>query len=353
MRLATSAIALIGLLLTAGSLKAEPARIGIAAPLSGPSELLGRQMLEGARAAAGDVPLNIVADDCSGESGAAAARHFVAAGVPIVVGFLCTESLEAALPILKSADIPVITPAVRTESLTDQRDKTGWLFYRLAPRADGEANAVATRLTRLWRDDLFAIVDDGTIYGRDLAESFRAAAELAALKPVFVDTYRPQSENQVALVARLRKAGAAHVFVGGDRDDIAIMTRDAASLGATVDFAGGETLRSAAGSVRLGAGTIMVGLPEWSDVADPAILAELGNQHIIAEGYVLPTYTAVQIARAADLSAPVGTAAAQRLTGSFRTVLGDIAFDAKGDLAKDPYGLFKFDGSRFVPEDAP
>ncbi len=78
----------------------------------------------------------------------------------------------------------------------------------------------------------FAIVDDGTIYGRELAESFRLAAEQAGLKPVFVDTFRPQMDNQIGLIGRLRKAGATHVFVGGDRDDIAIMARDAAELAA-------------------------------------------------------------------------------------------------------------------------
>ena len=48
-------------------------------------------------------------------------------------------------------------------------------MFRLGPRGDDERNAAATLLTRLWADELFAIVDDGTIYGRELAESFRAA----------------------------------------------------------------------------------------------------------------------------------------------------------------------------------
>ena len=78
-------------------------------------------------------------------------------------------------------------------------------------------------------DELFAIIDDGTIYGRELAESFALAAEQAGLKPVFVDTFRPQLDNQIGLVGRLSKAGATHVFAGGDRDDIAIMGRDAGS----------------------------------------------------------------------------------------------------------------------------
>src|SRR5690606_26619730 len=159
------------------------------------------------------------------EGGAAAARRFAEERVSVVVGFLCTESIEAALPILKEAGIPVITPGVRTDSLTDGREKTGWPVYRLAPRADEEQKAVAEIITDRWRNEHFAIIDDGTIYGRNLAENLRAAAELQALKPVFIDTFRPQLDNQIGLVGRLRKAGATHVSVGGARSDTAIVVR--------------------------------------------------------------------------------------------------------------------------------
>ena len=348
MQLAKIATVLLAWSLAAGPARAEPARIGVVAPLSGPSEMLGKQVVGGARAAAGDAALEIVDDACSSEGGADAARRLVEAKVKIVIGFLCTEAIEAALPIFKDAQIPVITPGVRTDSLTDRRDKTGWPVHRLAPRADAEGEAFASLLVPLWRDSLFAVVDDGTIYGRDLAETFRAAAEIKALKPVFVDTFRPQMENQIGLVGRLRKAGAANVMVGGDRDDIAAMTRDAAALGARLTFAGGETLRSASNGVPLAAGTLMVGLPEWAEIADPAVLAELSGRQVIAEGYFLPAYAAAQVAIAAAASriGPDGTAL---LTGPFATALGPVSFDPKGDLTKNPYSLFRYDGTRFMP----
>src|SRR5690606_40871144 len=101
--------------------------------------------------------------------------------------------------------------------------------------------AVANLLIDKWRSNHFAIIDDGTIYGRELAENLRAEAELAGLEPVLVDTFRPQLENQIGLVGRLRRSGATHVFVGGDRFDIAVIARDARNLGYDVTFAGGDT----------------------------------------------------------------------------------------------------------------
>ncbi|GLS33150.1 amino acid-binding protein [Mesorhizobium albiziae] len=328
---------------------ANAAEVGVAAPLSGTSELLGVQVRAGASSAAGKsgVRLEIVDDACSAEGGAAAAQKFVAAEVKIVVGFLCAEALEAAMPTLKQAGIPVITVGVRTDSLTDRREKTGWPVFRLGPRADSEQQAARALIPPLWRSELFAIIDDGTIYGRELAESVRAAAEENALKPVFVDTFRPELDNQVGLVGRLRKAGATHVFVGGDRDDVAIIGRDAKGLGMNVTLAGGEALRAAAGDTPLQAGTLMVGLPEPAEVASPDAIAALKAEEIIPEGYVLPAYAAVEIA--ATVLAGASTSPSERLgVDEFQTALGKIRFDAKGDLNQNPYRLFRFDGTRFA-----
>ncbi|TGP96094.1 MULTISPECIES: ABC transporter substrate-binding protein [unclassified Mesorhizobium] len=349
---ATISIALAWLLLT-GAAGAQTLTIGVAAPLSGPSAILGKQIEAGAELAAeaDGVQLKTVDDACTGDGGAAAAREFAAAKVNVVIGFLCTEAIEAAMPILKDANIPVITVGVRTESLTDRRAKTGWPVYRLGPRGDDERNAVASNLTRLWRDELFAIIDDGTIYGREIAETFRAAAEQAALKPVFVDTFRPQLDNQIGLIGRLKKAGATHVFAGGDGDDIAIMGRDAAQLQAGIVLAGGENLRTPPGDVPYASGTLMIAQPEWADIASPKVLESFAARKIVPDGYTLPGYAAVEIAKAAAaLSESSGKPLTDALTGhDFTTAIGPVRFDAKGDLSRSPYRVFRFDGTRFVP----
>ena len=351
MRPGATISAALAWLFLAGAASAQTLTIGVAAPLSGPSAILGKQIEAGAglAAQANGVELKTEDDACTADGGAAAARAFAAAKVSVVVGFLCTEAIEAAMPILKDANIPVITVGVRTESLTDRRAKTGWPVYRLGPRGDDERNAVASTLTRLWQKELFAIIDDGTIYGREMAETFRAAAEQAALKPVFVDTFRPQLDNQIGLVGRLKKAGATHVFAGGDGDDIAIMGRDTAQLQAGIVFAGGENLRAPPGDVPYATGTLMIAPPEWADVADPKVLESFSAQKIVPDGYTLPAYAAVEIAKAASaLSSDKPLADA--LTGhDFITAIGPIRFDAKGDLSQSPYRVFRFDGTRFVP----
>lgn len=353
MRPGTRTIAALAWLFVANSAIAQTLLVGVAAPLSGPSAILGKQVAAGTSLAAqaNGIELKTVDDACTADGGASAARDFAAAKVSVVVGFLCTDAIEAAMPILKDANIPVITVGVRTESLTDRRAKTGWPVYRLGPRGDDERNAVASTLTRLWQNELFAIIDDGTIYGREMAETFRAAAEQAALKPVFVDTFRPQLDNQIGMIGRLKKAGATHVFAGGDGDDIAIMGRDAAQLQAGITFAGGENLRTPPGDVPYAGGTLMIAPPEWADVTDPKVLESFSAQKIVPDGYALPAYAAIEIAKAASaLSESSGKPLTDALTGQdFTTAIGAVRFDAKGDLSRSPYRVFRFDGTRFVP----
>jgi branched-chain amino acid transport system substrate-binding protein len=350
-----AATALALLIAPALPAEAQQLRIGLAAPLSGASERLGVQMRQGAEAAAaafaqGQVELVTVDDGCTAEGGAAAARQFVEQKVAVVTGFLCTESIQAAMPVLSEAGIAVVTPAVRTDSLTDQRERTGWPVYRFAPRADDEREAVASILTRRWREALFAIIDDGTIYGRELSESFRLAAEQAGLKPVFVDTFRPGLDNQIGLAGRLRRAGATHVFVGGDRSDIAILARDARTMDFDLTIAGGEALRAAPADIPLENGVLMVGLPEWSEAASPQVLEFLASRQVLPEGYVLPAYAALEIAASAALASQgAGSNATAVLdTRTFNTALGAVAFDAKGDAKRDFYRLFEYRDGAFV-----
>ena len=151
-------------------------------------------------------------------------------------------------------------------------------------------------------------------------------------------------------MGRLRKAGATHVLAGGDRDDIAIIARDAAQLDAGIVVAGGETLR-AQGDIPLTEGMLMIALPAWSKVEDPAIAAAFADREIQPEGYVLPTFAAVQVVAAVlgDAGA-TGKPLAERMAGrDFATVLGTVRFDDQGDLAQNPYRAFRFDGSRFAP----
>ncbi|RVD67549.1 ABC transporter substrate-binding protein, partial [Mesorhizobium sp. M4A.F.Ca.ET.029.04.2.1] len=131
----------------------------------------------------------------------------------------------------------------------------------------------------------------------------------------------------------------------------AIMGRDAGSLNAGITLAGGENLRTPPGNVPYAAGTLMIAPPEWAEAADPKVVQAFAERSVIPEGYVLPAYAAVEIAKAATAEAESsGKPLAEALTGrDFATAIGPIRFDDKGDLSQSPFRAFRFDGTRFVP----
>jgi len=336
---------------------ADALKIGVAAPVTGAFQALGHQLVDGARVAiskaSGALQADMVTadDQCTPEGGTAAANALVAQKVDIVVGFLCSDALEAAVPILDEKHIPIITPGVRAPTLTEERAATRPPVFRLQPEPDMEAEAAADILGRLWRDKLFAIVDDGTIYGRDLAETVRLDLEQKGLKSVFDDTYRPGLDNQASLVIRLKRAGATAAFVGGQRDDVAVIGRDAARLDVPLVLAGGEALRAAPGAVDLEPGTLMIGPPLAEDLPSAAAAdAAINQAGALAEGYAVPAYAAVEIAeQAAKKAAASGAAPADVLAKTeFSTALGPVRFGQNGSRTGNPYQVYRYDGQHFV-----
>ncbi|PYE89728.1 ABC transporter substrate-binding protein [Phyllobacterium leguminum] len=339
-------------------------RIGVATPLSGPFALLGQQLADGAHIAAtsaaptGQTVTPIIIDDkCTAEGGSAAARTFIEAKVQIVAGFLCTEALEAALPQLAEKNIPVVTPAIRERNLTERRAKSPFPIFRLALSSERQAASIGDILGRLWRDKPFAILDDGTIRGRELAHHVRLGLEAKGLKPVLVETFRPGLENQAALAALLKRAGASQAFIGGERDDAAAIAGATAAIGHPVTVIGDEALRAVPGTIDLVPGTLMIAMPEAETLPEAAgALAAFHAAGREAEGYAVPGYAALQIAMEALVAAaePQEQPVAAMLRGRmFNTALGPIRFDASGYRGDNPYRLFRYDGTRFVPENLP
>lgn len=348
--LSTLAAAASGLIAT----QASAAGIAVVAPQTGPYASLGRQIVDGASQAAKmlGVEITLVAESCEPDSGAGIGATLRDAKVDAAVGFLCGETLDGSLSILKDAKIPAITVSVRGKIIMEDALKYGWPLFRLAPSSDAEAQALTEIILRDWQGNAFALLEDGTIHGRELAEAIRNALELRGLKPAFTDTYRPSQEQQVALVRRLKKAGITHAFVGGDRNDVAVIARDAASENIALTLLGGDAMAAADQPVALADGALAVTLPAYAALPAAASATDaLRDGGIEPEGYVLPAYAAIEIAvEARKRSASQGKPLAETLVGApFSTVLGPIVFTKDHELSENPYRLQVWQDNRFVP----
>lgn len=332
---------------------ASAASIGIVAPQNGPYELLGQQVRQGAKAAAAKLGLDVVEihESCEDGSGGAIADGLVAAKVSAAIGFLCTETLQGVLPPLKAAAIPAITLSSRAPILMEDALKYGWPLFRLSPSDRAESDRISEIILRDWKGHSIGLVDDGTIYSRELVDRIRSSLEENGLKPTLADTMRPNQEQQVALVRRLAKTGISHVFVGAERNDVAIIARDAASDNLALTIMGGDAMNAANNPVPLTANVLAVTRPAYDTLPSAqAATGELRAAGIEPEGYVLPAYAATELTAAlAEAVQAQSKPAPEILAGGavFKTVIGDLGFTPSHDLSDNPYRLQRWNGQRF------
>ncbi|NTG46988.1 ABC transporter substrate-binding protein [Agrobacterium rhizogenes] len=342
------------LLLAAGSSHAAGINIGIVAPQEGNFATLGAEITAGAnfQVQAQQNSATVVDEPCTEDGGQAVAEALITAKVQVAIGFLCSETLESALPRLKDAGIPVITVSARSHILMEDALKNGWPLFRLAPVDTAEAVMAVDAILKGWTAEPMALIDDGTIHGRELVSAVRSALEDKGLKPVFTDTFRPGQDQQIALVRRLKKAGAARVFIGGDRSDVAIIARDAQSENVPLKLMGGDAMRAANQPVPLIDGVLAIALPDYTSLpAAQAATQAMRASDIEPDGYILPAAAAALIAnQAAESAKAENKPVVDKLIGTaFQTPIGPITFGSNHELTDNPYRLLEWRGNAFVP----
>ncbi|MDZ7824186.1 MAG: ABC transporter substrate-binding protein [Ahrensia sp.] len=281
---------------------------------------------------------NVRDSACAAEQAAIETKNAIEAGARIIIGLPCVEALDAAAAQIASLKSDTIILALGV-----QLAGTISSVYKIAPPAEQEAETIANYIGQNWRNVNFAIIEDGTLYGRQLAETVRFLLAENNLTPVFTDTYRPLLDRQSGLVRRIAKAGATHVFIGGDAYDVSIIAQDAAALGIDLKFAGGSALRAPKDEGTLPDGAIFTAVDVMS--------FEVANQKY--EGYAALTFVAKTIADQA-----LSRAKGNRTTVSdaisdfdFETPIGPIRFNQARENDRAWFDIFNVQDGKFIKLD--
>ena len=165
-------------------------KIGVAQPLSGNLAALGQDLLNGVKLAVAElnkegfkikgkpVLIEIVAMDDQSDpaAGVETAKQMVAAGVVAVIGNLNSGVSIPAAPVYAAANIAQLAISTNPK-LTELGLAT---TFRLVANDNLQARAIGTFAANQLSATKFAVVDDGTTYGKGLAAG--AAAELKKAK---------------------------------------------------------------------------------------------------------------------------------------------------------------------------
>lgn len=336
----------VSLLAFATTAAAGPFKIGLGAPLSGADAIFGNQLRLGVQTAVADLNeaggflgqrAEVVARDDGNDikKGTEVAKAFVAQKLPVVVGHFSSAVTVPASAAYAEAGMLDITPSAMAPLVTERDLAT---VFRTCGREDAQAD-VAARYLLSRRVARVAILHDRTSGGKALADAVRKAMAAAGVKDVFYGSLEKGTRDFGGLVSRLKSSGAQIAFWGGGATEAGLLVRQLREANAKTSLMGGIAMASD-DFAQLGGpaadGTLMV-FPEDPKTRPSAakLLAELRDNDIEPDGYTFYAYAAVQVIQQAAAAAhslePAKLAETMHSGQTFKTVIGDFAFDKQGD----------------------
>lgn len=337
--------------------------IGVAGPFSGQYANLGNQLRAGveaaisaANASGGINGENLVAvpidDACDTRKAVDAARQLVGRDVRLVVGHYCSGASAAAAIVYKDAGILMMMPTASRPALTDAAN---WNVIRLTGRDDAAFALAANRIASATGAPKAAIVSASTPQYQSLVQTAAATLPQAVQIAIKLGAF-----NSTETAQQLMDNGVEQVI-------IALPSTESSALASSLLYAGfqgviyggeqflSEDFMSGASDVGFG---MLAAFPQdpMTNPSSASVASQLSANGATAEGGTLPSYAAVQAfvaaARARTVNDGPAMASWLRAGNTVDTVIGRISFDAKGDLARQPFTWYRWQAQakRFLPE---
>lgn len=350
---------------TAMSAKAEDLLIGVAGPFTGPNAAFGEQMKRGAQLAidninkaGGVLGRKLVADfedDASNSSqGVAAANKLASLKVPFVLGHFNSAVSIPASEVYAEEGILQITPASTNVKLTDRGEKFNNIF-RTCGRDDQQGSVAGAYMAKNYKGKAVAVIQDQTTYGKGLADETKKAMNAAGLQEAMYQGITVGDKDFSSLIAKMKQANIEVIYYGGLHTEAGLLIRQAREQGLQAQLISGDGIVS--NEFASIAGPASDGVLNTDDPdqrkypSAKAVVEQFKAQGYDPEGYTLRSYAGIQVfAEAAKRANSIKLADLLKVLhgGSpISTVVGDLSFDAKGDLTKSAYVFYKWkDGNR-------
>ena len=340
------------------SLAAEPIKIALAGPVTGPVAQYGDMQSMGALMAieqinkAGGVNGSMLEavtydDACDPKQAVAVANKIVNDGIQFVVGHLCSGSSQPAADIYDEEGIMMITAASTAPELTE---KGHTLIFRTIGLDTMQGPTAGNYVVEQLKPKRAAILHDKQQYGEGIATSVKKALDDAKIPVVLFEGVTAGDKDFSALIAKLKKEDVDFVYFGGYHPEMGMLLRQSAENKFSARFMGPEGVGNSDISAIAGDASegMLVTLPKAFD-EDPK------NAHLVAAfkakkqdprgAFVFPAYAAVQVmADAMTISKsqdPEKVAQALR-SNSFDTPTGILEFDDKGDLKNFSFVVYQW-----------
>lgn len=343
-------------------------KIGVAGPITGGSAAFGAQLKNGAEQAVKDInaaggilgqKLDLVVGDdrADPKEGVSVANKFVGDGVKFVIGHFNSGVTIPSSLVYKDNSIMSITPASTNPCVTDRKlgpcgdDKKAHpnlLVFRTCGRDDQQGTVAGNFIAKNYANKKVVIIHDKTTYGLGLANETRKAMTAKNVKPVMFEGVNKEDKDFSALVSKIKAARADLVYWGGLHDTGGLIIRQLRDQGVKAPLMGGDGIVSDEFSVIGGPGvegTLMTYGPDPRKRAEAkGIVDKFRAQNFEPEAYTLYSYAAVEVlkqaAEAAKSLEPKKVADKVYSGMKFKTVIGELSYDKKGDVTRLDYVMY-------------
>lgn len=331
--------------------------IALTLPLSGDFSELGRDFSTGAKLAmeliGKDHQLFIADDGCDEDLANLAVKDIASVQPSIVTGMICNVSALALANGMRESKTPLLIAGARSVRLIKDRERESWNLWRMSPGDDASANQIATYIINNLQDKAFALVDDGTIYGRSLTDAIRLKLNDVGMKPQFADTFRAAQSTQSGMLRRVERSGVSLAIVASaTKEDLFTIARDHKSLNIKTQLLMTEqldVLPYLENGYEASNGILVMMQPISASLASAFQLTKL-----LKERKITPTksmydgYASIQVA-IASLAENHAQTIQNLKSKRFETILGAIEFDKSGKNIHNPYKLHIWQDGRLEP----
>jgi branched-chain amino acid transport system substrate-binding protein len=329
-------------------------KLGVGGPVTGGSAAFGAQLKHGVEQAVEDInaaggilgqkiALSVGDDRADPKEGVSVANKFVADGVKFVIGHFNSGVTIPASDVYQENGMLVITPAATNPRVTE---RNMWNVFRVCGRDDQQGGVAGNLIAEKFKGRRVAVIHDKTTYGQGLADETRKAMNVKGLKEVLYEGVNKDDKDFTAVVSKLKSANPDLVYWGGLHDTGGVILRQMRDQGLRAPLMGGDGITDDEFAAIAGAGaegTLMTFSPDPRTNASNKEIVDLfrTKRGFEPQAYTLYSYASVQVIKQAAEEAksldPKKVSEVMKSGRKFKTVLGEISFDKKGDLSNDGY----------------
>lgn len=336
---------------------ASPIKIGIAGPFSGTYVAAGDQQWLGAIQAVedineqgginGDKLMLISADDaCNPKKAEKIAKEFVKSPeIVAVIGHNCSSTTLAASKIYGKANMLMITPASTTPEITEHNYNS---IFRTCGKDDAQGEIAAYFIITKLKSKKIAIIHDGSVYGKVVAEHTKLALNKLTIKEILYQEVMNGSDNYPIQVKKISDLEPDLIYFGGLQIDAGNFLKYLREHGNQTTFFASDGIASpdfvqAAGGPNIVKGVYMTFFKDPLSIPEARkVVKKLQEKRIKPSGYTLNSYAAVQAIEAAMKNAPHDKMSDWLHQNKVNSVIGTLEWDHKGDLKKAPFMVYRW-----------